>query len=57
MRKGNDGYVLAFVMVVLLVLSLSAVSLLSLALGNLQRQSHAMEKAGIVEVEGTYGQE
>ena len=57
MRKGKDGYVLAFVMVVLLVLSLSAVSLLSLALGNLQRQNQAMEDAGIVEVEGTYGQE
>lgn len=54
MRKGKDGYVLAFVVVILLVLSLSAVSLLSLTLGNLQRQNQAMEDAGIVE--GTYAQ-
>ena len=49
MRKGKDGYVLAFVMVVLLVLSITALSLMSVALGNLQRQNQAMEKAGIEE--------
>ena len=44
MRKGKDGYVMVFVMVVLLVLSITAVSLMSVALDNLRRQESSVQQ-------------
>lgn len=42
--KKNDGYVMVFVMVVLLVLCITATSLMSVSLRNLQRQESAVEQ-------------
>lgn len=44
MRKHNDGYVLPFVLVVLVVVCLVAVSLMSSALSNLQRQQASIQR-------------
>ena len=50
MKKHNDGYVLPFVLVVLVVVSFVAVSLMSSALTNLQRQ-----QASVQRMEDKYG--
>lgn len=51
MKKNDDGYVLVFVMVVLIVLCISSVTLMSTSLSNLQKQQDTMESMGIYTVE------
>lgn len=46
MKKGNEGYVLVFVMVVLIVLCISSVTLMSTSLSNLQKQQENLNKKG-----------
>ena len=44
MRKNNDGYVLPFVLVVMIVLTIISTSLMTAALRNLQSQQKFTER-------------
>lgn len=53
MKKGNEGYVLVFVMVVLIVLCISSVTLMSVSLSNLQKQQENIKNMGGYYIEVT----